>query len=76
MAANGPSKKQESEFRVELFTHNGTRIGYHRTIGAGTPAVLFKGSELYVHSGTEGIMRTLAPGERLLAALIAERSSK
>ncbi len=38
--------------------------------------VLFKGSELYVHSGTEGIMRTLAPGERLLAALVAVGSSK
>ena len=56
---------------VELFAHDGTFLGYRRILGNQTPAFLFAGDELYVHSGERGAMRTLAPGERPLLAVIA-----
>ena len=70
MAASKPGRGQESGLKVELFTHKGTHIGWHRALGSATPVVLFKGGELYIQFA-DGFMRTLAPLERPVIAMIA-----
>ncbi len=62
---------EPSGLLVELFTHEGVKVGHHRALGAATPIILFKGRTLYVHGGENGVMRTLAPLERPFMALVA-----
>ncbi len=74
MAFSWPRRKLKVEptgLLVELFTHDGVKVGHHRALGSATPTFLFKGRELFVHAGEHGAMRTLAPLERPIMALVA-----
>ena len=66
----GSSEREHKGLRVRLITYNGKLTGYHRAFGSDTPTVLFKGDELYIHAGQNGVMRTLAPLEHPIGALL------
>ncbi len=64
------TKTGNSGTLLTLLTHEGSIIGRYKSTGTPTPTFLFTGRELFVHSGEEGVMRTLGPCERPLLMML------